>query len=396
MKHKAGTVDLSATNRKLIFFNIIIIGISLVCIFTLGFANFWKLSVKLQLSGSQIKNLYPNDSGTLNLDDVDIDIEIPIVITATGLQKAVQAKKDPAKVQAVIAPAIDAMHAQAQKLVPQMLTVGVKIAIDAAANALKTTSGEVEEGETPPETSDNAMSRAVEKIDTAGLADVFAEIFSGTVKEDEATAKIAAFLKGQVDKVSDLTPEEKAQAKEEIEKNTSTQFKSLFDYAADDEGYIKSEALINKLIGGIAGGGESFDPDKMIDEFSAKLADNKVIVIVINVLIALWLIPLIAWALLAVFALLHIFLKQKGASLTLVRTVGWFPGVNLWILPSIFLTLLPKMVAKWAPDQSVYLGSMKIAISAPGPAVSFFGTIALMVISMFGYRKSRKVAKRST
>jgi len=412
MKYRSEMTDggVKAANRKLAFFNILIIAVSAACIFSLAFTNFWSFKMTIKPTKEIITGLVPEqaaegEESNLNFDELldGINFEFQIKVSPKGFLDGVKAKSREARIEAVFTPAFNELSKQVKGVFSQAMVFAVRMARSMVANEVK-------------ETVSSASEAAVEDMPVDlkdlldGLDGVIGDILSAEgMKAGDAEGEIVAYLLGKLDMPVDETPgSDYMKIKEEMVSQVDSILGGMLDPITDSEGYIKPETFIYNALGKILykDGGE-FDPDNFIKEMSAKLAESNAVNVLVWGLIAFWGIPIIAWALLAVFAILRLFLRKKGVSMTLARALCWIPCALIWLLPTLLFlilpkvagTLLPKIMPALAEGAGAGVANLKdmfsIKFGATGPIISACGTLALMLFNLFGYKRAKRKVKRN-
>ena len=395
-------------NGTLMFFNILIIATAAACILSLTLTSFWSFKMRIAPTREIITALVPEqtaagEESNLDFDELlkDIKFEFKIKVSPKGFINGVAAKGKAKRIEAVFTPAFDELAGQVKGVFSQAMVFAVRMARSMVANEVK-------------ETVSSASEQSVEDmpVDMKELLDgldvVIGEILSEEgMKVGDAENKVAEFLLGKLDMPVDETPgSDYMKVKEEIKTQVDSILGGMLDPIKDAEGYIKPETLIYKALGQILlkDGGE-FDPDNFISEMSAKLSESMAVNIVVWVLIAFWGLPVVAWALLLIFAVLRLLLPKKGVNMLLARLVCWIPCVLIWLLPTLLFLVLPKVagtvlpkilpsLAQGAGEGAAGMLSMfKVSFGATGPIISALGTVALMVFNLFGYKKAKRAAK---
>lgn len=187
--------------------------------------------------------------------------------------------------------------------------------------------------------------------------------------------------------------------------NLSEMFDETVDMMKDEEGTIAVSNLIFSMadMGSEEGetteeGSESSnsmqdilalleDPSAMIDELDDDNVD--MINLVCLVISVLMLVCAGCWAILALFALLHIFIKNKKLGMWYVKLTGFIPFAIFFVVPLLALKVLPNVI----PDMPAAMQSLPIAFGS----LTFISAICLLVlwiVSIFWCHPIKKRIKR--
>ena len=395
IRTEAAEKSFRSANRKLAFFNIIIVATAAACIFSMLFTTFWSFKMKITPDAAFIKNIVPEVPGSdaLNYDELlkDIDLSIEIKISPSGFIKAVSAKDDTERVKAVLEPTTGQLSSQVKGIFTQAMKVAIRMARGLAVDQIK----------------DAVAAASVTEVEAMNLLDglegVVGDIMeSDGLHKDAAMDKVIAFMIGKIP-IPDTDPDY-ADVKNAIEEQAKSSFGEMFGKLADSEGKINPETMIYNAIGSALGLGASFNPNDLIDSLSAKLAEQKAIVIAVWALIVFWGFPIVLWALLAVFALLRLLMKKKGVSMWYVKAFCMIPCILIFALPSLAFWLLPKAVPTLAKTLGAgemgealagMVGMVKIGFNSPATIICAAGTILIILLTWFGYRRAKRTVKRN-
>lgn len=395
-------VDIGRLNRKLIPYNIIIVAVSIACLITLIIGTTWKISLSLALSEEMVTEMIGSAGGEggegvndivgsidfsvlSEMDPLTIEIKLP----ASSLLNSLRSDGT-GVVSGLITPLVSDLLPQVNTIFKTLIKVVAKTVVNTAV-------------ETALAEAENASEEIAKlDIDMSGMDTIIDEFFEDEPDIGKIKNELSTILEREINKSELLTAEEKTLAINEMQTGINEQVDALVTEYGDENGTISGNAIIYNMLGEVLNleSGETVTPEQLGDQLSQMIAEKlneqtltyvKYGLMAITILFIL--IPAAAWGLLALFAFLRIFRKNKGAYLGFARAVGWIPFAILVLLPTIALPLIAK--AGIMPTEGIDALGMINGKFFSTSIVSFIGSIVLMLLSWFGYRKTKKQIKRA-
>lgn len=406
MKKYAGG-DIKSINAKLVIYNIIIAVIAIACAVSLYVGTFWKIAVSYQVSEDIMKsllspsgeeNLGENSDIFANIDFAEIaseaKFELGISLSPTVLLGSINGDSKTTVTNALRDASAEILD-NVDKIIKNIIKVGAKLAVNMAINEVNE-SIEAHLDELPPEAAN---------IDLSGINDIVDKMLSDEATPEEIKGDLVALTNEQIDNLPDLSAEQKVQLKQEASQGVGEMYDNLVEEFGDENGAIKPTQIVMSVIGdsmGMEVGDESSNSDlpMMISQNIVSSISDSTINGISSVIkgIGIFLgIVIAAWVLLALMAILRIFTRKKGVSLSLARFLGWMPYVFFVGIPMLIILLLPKLLAssgvsEYARNINNYTKGLSLTFEST-TYLSALGTVALMFINIFGYKRLKKQAK---
>ncbi|MCL2860915.1 MAG: hypothetical protein FWE22_00670 [Firmicutes bacterium] len=231
-------------------------------------------------------------------------------------------------------------------------------------------------------------------VDLDSLGDILGNILGG--EYDETTARVSL-----IDWIIDVAGEmELSQAERNL---TIYEFTSMITDAldaiyaeiADDYGYVNVRQMMMSVIGMVIGmeGDGNFSDEELAAGLAAFMIERLeyigldwILNLAIISLMVLLLLTIFVWALLALFAFIRLFTKNKRVYLGNARGFGWVVPSLFFVVPSI-AWLIIRLTVDGLDGISIRFMSWTIA--------SLAGAVLLMLMNWFGYARLKRRIKRA-
>lgn len=368
-------------HRKLVLPNLVIVLLSLVAALSLLFFPLLRVSVRLDEQTAEIAAELIAEAGegegaeemaeqyAFLLRDADVEIAVtlrPTELFGAGFSEGTEG------LHALINGAAGDLTAVADELSAQMLPAVLGLTAMGAAGA---ETG----GEDFSEVNTDGFVPVIEKLN--------AQDFAGA-RVDFETA-LPAFL-AQLDVT--LTDEQLQSAMESYD--------AMVDEMTVD-GRFSAANLLSAMTGGSGEGSDGdaedgvgdflamlSDPGAFVDELDAETADT---IRTVCMGISVGIIAVAGlWLLLALLALLHVFLPNKKVGMWYVKATGWIPFLLFFAAPAIALAVLPQTGAVTAQ-----VAAILPALSVGGMTfISALCLLALWIVSIFWCHPVKKRIRR--
>ena len=356
-------------HRKLIAPNIAILIIALIAAISLA-AGAW-ISVKVPVNEDLVVSVFDSMSegtdgesgGTEGFSEEqlrflfkDVNTEIAISLTMRDMLDAGFAADDSgvrAVIENSISGAMDTVETLAEQMMPSMVAI-------VAAEAVKEAGlGELDYAE----------------IDTSGFEQTIQQLNAQDAEGAKATFLASCEQLAQEQLNITLSDEDKSAI--------SDSFDEAVDLMRDETGTISTSNLLTNL-----GEGENAPDIPTTDELLDKIPADTM-----NLLQTAFKAAGIAavvcaglWALLALLALLHIFLKNKKVGMWYVKLTGLFPFAICWLAPTLALKFLPQIVSEMPALPAIAFGGLTF--------ISALCLLALWIVSIFWCHPIKKRIRR--
>ena len=356
-------------HRKLIAPNIAILIIALIAAISLA-AGAW-ISVKVPVNEDLVVSVFDSMSegtdgesgGTEGFSEEqlrflfkDVNTEIAISLTMRDMLNAGFAADDSgvrAVIENSISGAMDTVETLAEQMMPSMVAI-------VAAEAVKEAGlGELDYAE----------------IDTSGFEQTIQQLNAQDAEGAKATFLASCEQLAQEQLNITLSDEDKSAI--------SDSFDEAVDLMRDETGTISTSNLLTNL-----GEGENAPDIPTTDELLDKIPADTM-----NLLRTAFKAAGIAavvcaglWALLALLALLHIFLKNKKVGMWYVKLTGLFPFAICWLAPTLALKFLPQIVSEMPALPAIAFGGLTF--------ISALCLLALWIVSIFWCHPIKKRIRR--
>lgn len=356
-------------HRKLIAPNIAILIIALIAAISLA-AGAW-ISVKVPVNEDLVVSVFDSMSegtdgesgGTEGFSEEqlrflfkDVNTEIAISLTMRDMLNAGFAADDSgvrAVIENSVSGAMDTVETLAEQMMPSMVAI-------VAAEAVKEAGlGELDYAE----------------IDTSGFEQTIQQLNAQDAEGAKATFLASCEQLAQEQLNITLSDEDKSAI--------SDSFDEAVDLMRDETGTISTSNLLTNL-----GEGENAPDIPTTDELLDKIPADTM-----NLLQTAFKAAGIAavvcaglWALLALLALLHIFLKNKKVGMWYVKLTGLFPFAICWLAPTLALKFLPQIVSEMPALPAIAFGGLTF--------ISALCLLALWVVSIFWCHPIKKRIRR--
>ena len=356
-------------HRKLIAPNIAILIIALIAAISLA-AGAW-ISVKVPVNEDLVVSVFDSMSeGTdgesggaegfseeqLRFLFKDVNTEIAISLTMRDMLNAGFAADDSgvrAVIENSVSGAMDTVETLAEQMMPSMVAI-------VAAEAVKEAGlGELDYAE----------------IDTSGFEQTIQQLNAQDAEGAKATFLASCEQLAQEQLSIILSDEDKSAI--------SDSFDEAVDLMRDETGTISTSNLLTNL-----GEGENAPDIPTTDELLDKIPADTM-----NLLQTAFKAAGIAavvcaglWALLALLALLHIFLKNKKVGMWYVKLTGLFPFAICWLAPTLALKFLPQIVSEMPALPAIAFGGLTF--------ISALCLLALWIVSIFWCHPIKKRIRR--
>ena len=356
-------------HRKLIAPNIAILIIALIAAISLA-AGAW-ISVKVPVNEDLVVSVFDSMSeGTdgesggaegfseeqLRFLFKDVNTEIAISLTMRDMLNAGFAADDSgvrAVIENSVSGAMDTVETLAEQMMPSMVAI-------VAAEAVKEAGlGELDYAE----------------IDTSGFEQTIQQLNAQDAEGAKATFLASCEQLAQEQLSIILSDEDKSAI--------SDSFDEAVDLMRDETGTISTSNLLTNL-----GEGENAPDIPTTDELLDKIPADTM-----NLLRTAFKAAGIAavvcaglWALLALLALLHIFLKNKKVGMWYVKLTGLFPFAICWLAPTLALKFLPQIVSEMPALPAIAFGGLTF--------ISALCLLALWIVSIFWCHPIKKRIRR--
>lgn len=356
-------------HRKLIAPNIAILIIALIAAISLA-AGAW-ISVKVPVNEDLVVSVFDSMSegtdgesgGTEGFSEEqlrflfkDVNTEIAISLTMRDMLNAGFAADDSgvrAVIENSISGAMDTVETLAEQMMPSMVAI-------VAAEAVKEAGlGELDYTE----------------IDTSGFEQTIQQLNAQDAEGAKATFLASCEQLAQEQLNIILSDEDKSAI--------SDSFDEAVDLMRDETGTISTSNLLTNL-----GEGENAPDIPTTDELLDKIPADTM-----NLLQTAFKAAGIAavvcaglWALLALLALLHIFLKNKKVGMWYVKLTGLFPFAICWLAPTLALKFLPQIVSEMPALPAIAFGGLTF--------ISALCLLALWIVSIFWCHPIKKRIRR--
>lgn len=356
-------------HRKLIAPNIAILIIALIAAISLA-AGAW-ISVKVPVNEDLVVSVFDSMSegtdgesgGTEGFSEEqlrflfkDVNTEIAISLTMRDMLDAGFAADDSgvrAVIENSVSGAMDTVETLAEQMMPSMVAI-------VAAEAVKEAGlGELDYAE----------------IDTSGFEQTIQQLNAQDAEGAKATFLASCEQLAQEQLNITLSDEDKSAI--------SDSFDEAVDLMRDETGTISTSNLLTNL-----GEGENAPDIPTTDELLDKIPADTM-----NLLQTAFKAAGIAavvcaglWALLALLALLHIFLKNKKVGMWYVKLTGLFPFAICWLAPTLALKFLPQIVSEMPALPAIAFGGLTF--------ISALCLLALWIVSIFWCHPIKKRIRR--
>ena len=356
-------------HRKLIAPNIAILIIALIAAISLA-AGAW-ISVKVPVNEDLVVSVFDSMSegtdgesgGTEGFSEEqlrflfkDVNTEIAISLTMRDMLNAGFAADDSgvrAVIENSVSGAMDTVETLAEQMMPSMVAI-------VAAEAVKEAGlGELDYTE----------------IDTSGFEQTIQQLNAQDAEGAKATFLASCEQIAQEQLNITLSDEDKSAI--------SDSFDEAVDLMRDETGTISTSNLLTNL-----GEGENAPDIPTTDELLDQIPADTM-----NLLRTAFKAAGIAavvcaglWALLALLALLHIFLKNKKVGMWYVKLTGLFPFAICWLAPTLALKFLPQIVSEMPALPAIAFGGLTF--------ISALCLLALWIVSIFWCHPIKKRIRR--
>lgn len=406
-------------NKKLIPFNIIIAIISIVGIVTLLLGNFWTFSVNMKFDQEMLQGIIGDampaggeegsEEMSLDLSSLNLDVSFgfSIALEPEMLLKAATADNT-AAVQGMIDPIINDFLSQAKDVFKATLKSVAKVAVATAINEFNNTVV-AEAGAEVPE-----VAAAVEALDMEAVDSTIDELLSDdpdipAVKENLSTIIIEqALAQYELQYDEPLSEEDRAALESEIDTTIGSALDGVIEQMGGEENFN-----VNNIVMTMASEtgfidipeGETLTDEDLTVALRDMIMENMDAEVIgymataFKVLSYMLIIPIAAWALLAFFSFIRIFMKNKRVKMWFAKLVCATPYILFAGIPTLLVKYGPTLLKKYAPSlvpESLdsILGSLTITFTSL-TWISAICVAALYFISIFFYNRLKKKAKRA-
>lgn len=427
------------SNAKAYVYNFIILLIAIASIVSLFLGTFWKADFSVTPDEKIMKDAFKDILTENNISEEDfekiirdnpITVNIGVSLEPKTLINSLIEKDSKAMVEGFITEQVDGIIETLRPTIKQLAKLAANTVVEAQIKSYKKSlmeSNGLTEEEINAKFESVGINDAYVKTKTEELVDT---VFVNNATPDTVANKVIDMVDEIVEKIKsneeiaadlgdvELTEEDKAEAREEIKK-------VLADFT-DKNGNINFDAALAKLLR------ESMNKNGESESENAKKAANiltagdeekeedlattvkdlimsyvddgtiDVLVIVLKVMAGILLVVAASWAYLIIKLIVRLFTRnQKTVGLAVPRAFGWIPFTIFVILPwsiSMVLkseTLMTKIyeVLNMGQESVDTINSVIGGISMSfwsWSVVSFAGTVVLMFLLIFGYRRLRK------
>lgn len=431
------------SNAKAYVYNLIILLIAIASIVSLFLGTFWKADFSVTPDEKIMKDAFKDILTENNISEKDfekiirdnpITANIGFSLEPKTLINSLIEKDGKAMVEGFITEQVDGIVDTLRPTLKQLAKLAANTVVEAQIKSYKKSlmeSNGLTEEEIDAKFESVGINDSYVKTKTEELVDT---VFVDNATPDTVANKVIDMVDEIVEKIKsneeiaaelgdvEFTEADKAEAKEEIKK-------VLADFT-DKNGNINFEAALAKLLresmnknGENNENGESENAKKAasiltasdeekeedlattVKDFIMSYVDDgtiDVLVIVLKVMAGILLVVAASWAYLIIKLIVRLFTRnQKAVGLAVPRAFGWIPFTILVILPwsiSMVLkseTLMTKIyeVLNMGQETVDTINSVIGGISMSfwsWSVVSFAGTVVLMFLLIFGYRRLRK------
>lgn len=433
------------SNAKAYVYNIIILLIAIASIVSLFLGTFWKADFSVTPDEKIMKDAFKDILTENNISEEDfekiirdnpITVNIGFSLEPKTLIDSLIEKDSKAMVEGFITEQVDGIIETLRPTIKQLAKLAANTVVEAQIKSYKKNlmeSNGLTEEEIDAKFESVGINDAYVKTKTEELVDT---VFEDNATPDTVADKVIDMVDEIVEKIKsneeiaadlgdvELTEEDKAEAREEIKK-------VLADFT-DKNGNINFEAALAKLLresmnengeNNENGESESENAKKAASILTASDEEKEedlattvkdmimsyvddgtidVLVIVLKVMAGILLVVAASWAYLIIKLIVRLFTRnQKTVGLAVPRAFGWIPFTILVILPwsiSMVLkseSLMTKIyeVLNMGQESVDTINSVIGGISMSfwsWSVVSFAGTVVLMFLLIFGYRRLRK------
>lgn len=431
------------SNAKAYVYNLIILLIAIASIVSLFLGTFWKADFSVTPDEKIMKDAFKDILTENNISEKDfekiirdnpITVNIGFSLEPKTLINSLIEKDGKAMVEGFITEQVDGIVDTLRPTIKQLAKLAANTVVEAQIKSYKKSlmeSNGLTEEEIDAKFESVGINDSYVKTKTEELVDT---VFENNATPDTVANKVIDMVDEIVEKIKsneeiaadlgdvELTEADKAEAKEEIKK-------VLADFT-DKNGNINFEAALAKLLresmnknGENNENGESENAKKAASILTASDEEKEedlattvkdlimsyvddgtidVLVIVLKVMAGILLAVAASWAYLIIKLIVRLFTRnQKTVGLAVPRAFGWIPFTILVILPwSISMalkseTLMTKIyeVLNMGQESVDAINSVIGGISMSfwsWSVVSFAGTVVLMFLLIFGYRRLRK------
>ena len=431
------------SNAKAYVYNLIILLIAIASIVSLFLGTFWKADFSVTPDEKIMKDAFKDILAENNISEKDfekiirdnpITANIGFSLEPKTLINSLIEKDGKAMVEGFITEQVDGIVDTLRPTLKQLAKLAANTVVEAQIKSYKKSlmeSNGLTEEEIDAKFESVGINDSYVKTKTEELVDT---VFVDNATPDTVANKVIDMVDEIVEKIKsneeiaaelgdvEFTEADKAEAKEEIKK-------VLADFT-DKNGNINFEAALAKLLresmnknGENNENGESENAKKAASILTANDEEKEedlattvkdlimsyvddgtidVLVIVLKVMAGILLAVAASWAYLIIKLIVRLFTRnQKTVGLAVPRAFGWIPFTILVILPwsiSMVLkseTLMTKIyeVLNMGQESVDTINSVIGGISMSfwsWSVVSFAGTVVLMFLLIFGYRRLRK------
>lgn len=406
--------------KKLIPFNIIIAIISIIGMVTLLLGNFWTFSASMSFDQEMIEKFMgdaisgggdseDNPLAGVDLSTLDLDVTFgfSIALEPDVLLKAATADNTSA-VQGMIDPIINSFLSQAKDVFKSTLKSVAKLAVASAINEFNSTLATETSSDVPE------VAAAVDALDMDAVNSTIDELLSDdpdipAVKDNLSEIIVEqALAQYELQYGEPLSEEDRTALETEID----TQIGSTLDTVIEEMGG-EENFNVNNIVMTMASEtgfidvpeGEQLTEEDLTVALREKLMegmDDQVIqylAIAFKVLAYMLIIPIAAWALLAFFSIIRIFMKNKRVKMWFAKLVCALPYILFAGIPTLLVKYGPTLLKKYAPNLvpasfDTILSGLTISFTS-FTWVSAICVVALYFISIFFYNRLKRKAKRA-
>ena len=377
--------ELQIHNSKLIIFNIIIAFIAAICLLTSVTGSFWNFRIGFTVTREFLESTVESamsEETSGYLEDVDWDeiagqsIGISVSLDSQMLLPLVFKTADDT-VNLMLDQQVDSLVAQIKPIFSSLMRMSIKTVMAVTLSQIFAEQGI--EGD----------------IDLSSIDTIVDDFLDNTASREETVNSLTLLLSSQLEA---LAGEEIPAEVETMISDSINSFIEPTDAYRDTDGNLD---IVQLMIGilqttGTIPEGEPKTTEECIAELKTMLVENmessgttQYISIALKVVGVINMIVALAWGLLLIMSIIHIFLKNKAVSMAFPRIVGWMPYVFFVGIPNLVVMFAPMVIGEFTgfdlSGLSIYFSGLSI--------ISAIGSVVLAFISWIFYRRTKRKAK---